>query len=133
MKATIPDLSKQLKFREAWAYSTDTPLRFFVHILFVIESALSLVIVFGFFTHFDKAILFMMVLSLIGMGVLTLILLFILVAFFPKNLVFDKQAHLFEKALEFGDESHVIAYKQLLESKPTEAPLELTHKKEEEK
>jgi len=121
----------QISYREAWAKGTDTPLRFFVHLLFVIEGVLGIALIFGMKFSFDKQILFYIVLALIGLGVLALVLVFLLVAFFPKNLVFDKSAYLFEKALDYGDESHVIAYKQLASIEATEAPKAISDKQKE--
>lgn len=121
----------QISYREAWARGTDTPLRFFVHLLFVIEGVLGVILICGMKFGFDKQILFYIVLALIGLGALALFLVFILVAFFPKNLVFDKSAYLFEKALDYGDESHIIAYKQLANIEATEAPKAIADKQKE--
>jgi len=69
--------------------------------------------------------------SSIGLGAFALILVFLLVVFFPKNLVFDKNAYLFERALDYGDESHIVAYSQLLKSDLMEAPKQLPNKNKE--
>ncbi len=132
MKTNTSILSQQLNWRGVWSVNTDTPLRFFVHLLFIIEGVLGLVIIFGFFSSIDKGILLLMVWSFVGLAVLAIIFVFILVAFFPRNLVFDKQAHLFERALDYGDDAHIIAYQKLSQANPTPAPKALTLKKEEE-
>ena len=119
-------IPQQLHLREAWAKSTDTSLRFFVHLLFVIEGVMGVVLIFGFKYGFDKNILLLIIYAIIGLGALTLILVFILVAFFPKNLVFDKHAHLFEKAMSYGDDSRVLKYLELMQIENTVAPNALT-------
>ena len=106
-------------FREQWAKSTDTPLRFFVHMLFIIEGVLGTVLIFGFKYNFDKNILLMIIYAVVALAIFTLILVFVLVAFFPKNLVFDKEAHLLEKALSYGDEGHVLKYFELSQIEQT--------------
>ncbi len=124
---------KHWHFREAWAKSTDTPLRFFVHLLFVVEAVMGIILIFGFKYGYDKNILLLIVYAVIGLGALALILVFILVAFFPKNLVFDKEAHLLEKALSYGDDSHIMKYFELSETRRTTAPQVLTSSKDLEK
>lgn len=125
-------LPLQMRLREAWAKSTDTPLRFFVHLLFIIEGALGIVLIFGIIYKLESSILVFIIEALIGLGAFTLLLVFILVAFFPKNLVFDKHAHLIEKALTYGDETHVLAYAKLIAIQPVEAPKEITDKTKDE-
>ncbi len=44
-------------FRERWVRSTDTPLRFFVQLLFVIEGPLTIVFIAGLKYSLDKTIL----------------------------------------------------------------------------
>ena len=124
-------IAMQMSLREAWAKCTDTPLRFFVHLLFIIEGALAIVLIFGIVYKLDNFILLIIVIALIGLGALALILVFLLVAYFPKNLVFDRQSYLLEKALNYGDETHVIDYMQLLTAKPEEAPKSITDKTKE--
>ena len=58
-------LPLQMRLREAWAKSTDTPLRFFVHLLFIIESALSIVLVFGIMYKLESSILIFIIKALI--------------------------------------------------------------------
>ncbi|MDE2027542.1 MAG: hypothetical protein KGK03_04435 [Candidatus Omnitrophica bacterium] len=128
---------KQKKFlgreslRESWVKSTDTPLRFFVQLLFIIEGTLGLVFIAGVKYNLDKTILIWIFLSLVGLGGLALIMVFLLVVFFPKNLVFDKDAHLFERALEYGDDAHIMAYSQLRSVELISPPKQITNQRQE--
>src|SRR3989338_3910792 len=108
------------EFRESWSRSTDTPLRFFVHLLWVIEAVLGVILIFGFKYRADALIILIIVIALIVLGAFTLILVFILVAFFPRHLIYDKESHLIEKALSYGDESHILKFKELINIQPVE-------------
>lgn len=108
--------------RASWARSTDTPLRFFVHLMFVIEGSLGSVLVFGMRYKADPSLLLYVTLALIGLAILAICLVFILVVFFPKNLVFDKEAHLINWVLEYGDESKIVAYSKIVSAPSMEAP-----------
>ncbi len=106
----------QLKLREALTKSTDTPLKFFVHIPFIAELGLILLLWIGMVTKFDTTILFYMFLAIIGLPIVAMLLVFILVARFPKNLTYNKESHLMEGLLtSYGTEkTEVLDYAKLL-------------------